>query len=144
MQKIIKQDLGGSEKQADKEARYTWQKNEIAWYFCTNYHDLFEVKFTGNHWLSGNKWRRDKIYQYKYLSSTGDHDLNRMGLNNDGISHHDEDDFFTNRSEALVQGNRYLKRVFKDATKKYNDDMLRLNPTFKLNNKLKKVKEIKT
>ena len=38
------------------------------------------------------------------------------------------------------QGNRIIKNTFIDAEEIFNKDMLRLNPTFKLNNKLKKIK----
>ena len=70
MQKIIKQDLGGGEEEANKTAEYTWQKDETAWYFCSIYNDVFKVKFTGKHWLIGNKWGRYKVYQFEYVESS--------------------------------------------------------------------------
>jgi len=35
MQKIIEQDLGGNEEKAKSIVKYTWEKDEIAYYFCT-------------------------------------------------------------------------------------------------------------
>ena len=141
MQKIIKQDLGGSEIDAQKKAQYTWKKGEIAWYFCNTWRNLFEVKFTGKHWIIGNRWSREKIYQYKYLSSTSGVDI--KGLHNDGISHGSESSFFSERSEALAQANRILTSDINNKIDTYNEDMKRLNPSFELNKKLKKLKKLK-
>ena len=127
MQKIIKQDLCGSEETAKSLAQYTWQKNEIAWYFDTTYRDIFKVEFTGEHWIVGNKWGRSKIYQYKYLESSGEHELNRKGLDYNGISHGNEEFFYTTKQEALTRGFRFIEAVKNEAILTFEKDMNRLN-----------------
>lgn len=119
MQKINKQNLGGGLEDAKLLAEYTWKKDEVAWYFCTAHNDVFQVRFTGNNWLSGNKWGRDKIYQYTYLASSGSHDLKRKGLNNDGISHGDENEFFTTKQEAIESGLRFINNNLNSALDEY-------------------------
>lgn len=127
MQKIIDQKLGGSEETAKLQAQYTWEKDEVAWYFCKTYRDVFKVQFTGKHWIVGNKWRYDKIYQYKYLESSNEHhNLVTKGLYNDGISHGSEDEFYTSKQEALTIGFRYIERVKKRAIEEFEKDSARL------------------
>jgi hypothetical protein len=127
MQKIFKQDLSGGLETAKVNAIYTWEKDEIAWYFCTIHNDVFKVQFTGEHWLSGNKWRYNKIYQYKYLESSGEHNLAAKGLDYDGISHGDEHEFYTTKEEAIELGLRYVNNVFNDAVEKYKTNILKLS-----------------
>lgn len=126
MQKIITQDLGGSEETAKEKAQYTWQKDEIAWYFNLSYKDVFKVKFTGERWIIGNAWSRRKIYQYQYLATSGDHDLKRMGLDNNGISHGEEEEFFTTKDEAVAKGFKYLQREKDYFMREYEKNMLKL------------------
>ncbi len=133
MQKIIKQDLGGSEEQAREKAQYTWVKDEIAWMFDANYRDIFKVKFTGEHWIVGNKWGREKIYQYQFLDSSGEHNLKLKGHNNeDGISHDSEDAFFTDKKDALNAGYDYIAIVREDAINRFDKDSKRLMEYAKL------------
>ena len=124
MKKIIEQDLTGAYEDAQTEAQYTWKENEIAWYFCTTYCDVFKVQFTGKHWLSGNKWRYNKIYQYKYLESSGNLDFHYRGK--DGISHDEEGVFYTTKKEAIVYGIAWIKARKADALEKYKKDFDRL------------------
>lgn len=133
MQKIIKQDLGNSEEIANSIAEYTWAEDEIAWLFDSTWRDVFKVQFTGKHWLSGNKWGRDKIYQYRFLDSSGEHDLKRKGLDNDGISHDDEDDFYTTKEEALSRGIRHISNKLQSSVDEHIEDLKRLQD---FNNKL--------
>jgi len=135
MQKIIVQDLCGDEETAKKEAKYTWQKGEIAWYFCTNYRDVFKVEFTGERWISGNKWRYEKIYQYKYLECSGDHDLNSKGLEDDGISHGEEGLFYSTKEEALARGFMCIKTIKNYALETFEKDLNRLKE-YKKNNQI--------
>ena len=127
MQKIIEQDLSGHLETANTNAIYTWEKDEIAWYFCRTYNDVFKVQFTGKHWLSGNKWRYNKIYQYKYLESSGEHNLATKGIDRDGISHGDENEFYTIKEEAIEIGLKYINRVFNDAIETHKKDTLKLS-----------------
>lgn len=126
MQKILDQKLSGSEEDAKAKAIYTWEKNEIAWIFNTTYLDVFKVKFTGEHWLCGNKWGWYKIYQYRYLECSGEHFLNSMGLNDDGISHDEEDKFYSTKEEALNRGYRCIVRIRNEAVKDFEKVMKRL------------------
>ncbi len=127
MRKIIKQELGGDEETAKQLAEYTWQKDEEAWFYCNIYRNVYKVKFTGEHWLIGNKWGRTKIYQYRYLQSSGLQDLSRCGLNYNGISHGDEEDFYTTFEEAIEFGYRCIKRTIDDAIEKFREDSVRLS-----------------
>lgn len=115
MQKIIKQKLDGSESQANEEAQYTWEKDEIAYYFCRTFSDVFKIQFTGEHWLSGNRWGRNKIYKFRYLEGSSDEDFSRKGLYSDGVSWGSEDDFFTTKEEAILVGIKYISKVFSRA-----------------------------
>lgn len=108
MQKIIKQDLTGELLSAQRKAKYTWNKGETAWYFCLAHRDIFKVRFTGERWLVGNKWMYEKVYQYRYLSTSGDQDLQGEGLNHDGISHGKEAEFYSTQKEAVKRGIEYL------------------------------------
>ena len=127
MQRILDQELDGSQEQAETIAIYTWEKDEIAWYFCNIYKDVFKVQFTGKHWLSGNKWRFNKIYQYRYLESSSSKDLSRKGLDEDGISHGQEDIFFTTKEEAIEKGLKWVNRHFDNAKDEFTKDINKLN-----------------
>ncbi len=126
MQKIIEQRLDGSEEQANLDAQYTWEKDEIAWYFSPIYRDIFKVKFTGKRWLVGNRWGRDKIYQYEYLESSGNHNLKKQGLNFDGISHGYETSFYTTKEEAFSKGLMCITRDKEDALETFEKDFKKL------------------
>jgi hypothetical protein len=127
MQKIIEQKLSGDQETAKKEAKYTWEKGEIAWLFDHIYRDIFKVEFTGEHWLIGNKWSRSKIYEYKYLESSGYHDLKTKGFDNDGISHDNEKVFYTTKEEALKRDYDYINKVEQECIDKCKEDRLRLS-----------------
>ena len=127
MQKIIEQRLDGGQEKSNLEAKYTWQENEEAYYFCTTYRDVFKIKFTGNKWLSGNGWGWRKIYQYEFIESSGEHNLKEKGLDRDGKSHDEESVFYTEKQEAIDRGKRYLEGTLKDALDKYENDMIRLS-----------------
>ncbi len=121
MQKIINQNLGGSEEQAKEKAEYTWVKGETAWLFESITRDVCKVEFTGEHWLIGNKWGREKIYQFLHLENSSDSEFAFKG-----ISHDSEDSFFTTKKEALDRGYNYIGRVREDALKQFNQDSKRL------------------
>jgi hypothetical protein len=117
MQKIISQDLSGSETEANKIAEYTWEEGEIAWLF--DYDKVYRVIFTGKRWIIGNKWGRNKIYQFKYLEGSCGRDVKYLGLDNDGISHSNEDMFYTTKQEALTRCYRYIDRVKQNAIEEH-------------------------
>ena len=124
MQKIKRQRLSGSLEEAEKKAKYTWGKAEMAYYFCTTYKEVFKVQFTGKRWLAGNAWGRKKIYQYKYIEGSGHMDtvLNTRY----GISHDEEKVFFSEKKEALRQGMNYLNRRMAEEQKRYSEAADRL------------------
>lgn len=127
MQKIFEQRLGGNKEQAEKEVKYTWEKDEIAYYFCTSHRDVFKVQFTGVRWFLLSRWGNgNKIYQYKYLESSGNHNLQTKGIDRDGISHGDEEEFYTTKEEAIERAFRYIKRVNEDAMETFSKDMSRI------------------
>jgi hypothetical protein len=127
MQKVFTQTLQGDKESAETKAIYTWQKDEIAWFFDSNYRDVFKVQFTGNHWLSGNKWGYEKVYEYKYLESSGIHEYKINASDEDrGISHEIENLFFTSKEDAVAYGIYYLKRVKNDAISTFRKDLKRI------------------
>jgi hypothetical protein len=126
MQKILDQQLDGSEETANAKAIYTWEKDEIAWRYCWIYHDVFKVQFTGEHWLSGNKWRYNKIYQYKNLDSSGSHEMKLDPVYKENISHDNEEAFFTTRDEALIKGFNHISKTFNDALADFQKNFARL------------------
>ncbi len=134
MQKIIEQNLGGNEEVAKTIVKYTWEKDEIAWYFCNSFRDVFKVQFTGERWFLLSRWGDDrKIYQYRFLESSGEHELKLKGLDNNGISHGEEESFYTTKEEALSRGYRFINRIKDNAIKDFENDMERLNTYEKLN-----------
>ena len=124
-QKIIKQELNGSDLGALAIAKFTWKKDEIAWYFCNSFRDVFRVQFTGEHWLSGNKWSREKIYQYKYLDTSG-RELEYTGDNGNRISHSNEENFYTTKEAAVERALSYINAVKKRALKSCREDKIRI------------------
>jgi hypothetical protein len=130
MQKIIKQNFEGlSLEEAEQQAEYTWQKDEIAFYFCYIYCDVFKVRFTGKHWLiqSGRFSNPEKIYQYEYLDGS---DLSSRHLQTSNpeekVSHSKEEIFFTTKEDAISKGLEYIKFIKKDALKKFRKDLAKL------------------
>lgn len=113
MQKTINQRLGGTENIANREAKYTWKKDEEAWYFCSISRSVFKIKFTGKHWLAGNKWKRQKIYEFEYLESS-----NPSKNMENTISHQQEHVFYTSKTEAIAKALRYIKHIKTIAIKK--------------------------
>lgn len=121
MQKIIEQNLNDPE----VKALYTWEKDETAWLFNTVYRYVFKVKFTGGRWLSV---RREKIYQFYYLDSSVNHELKVKELDyHNGVSHDNEEAFYTTREEAINLGIRYIEREKELALLKYEKDLKRIN-----------------
>ncbi len=105
-QKILDQRLSGSEELAKAAAIYTWQKGEIAWTINFS-REIFEVQMTGERWLSGSKWRYDKIYQFKFLN--GSVDISQRD-EKDLISHQSEDKFYVSFLDAFYVAKRTLER----------------------------------
>ncbi|MEI8253242.1 MAG: hypothetical protein WCG25_05930 [bacterium] len=130
MQKIIKQNFEGlSLEDAGKQAEYTWQKDEIAFYFCYIYCDVFKVRFTGKHWLiqNGRFSNPEKIYQYEYLDGSDPSNYHLQTPNpEEKISHGKEDVFFTTKEECISKGLGYIKYIKKDALKKFKTDLAKL------------------
>jgi hypothetical protein len=124
MQKIISQDLSGSEEQAQAIVEYSWQEGEIAWLHA--FPDVYRVQFTGKRWLVGNQWSRRKIYQFKYLEGSDGRDVETMGLDRNGISHDQEDFFYTTKQEAIERCIRYLINIRNMALNSYEKDWYRL------------------
>lgn len=96
--RILKQDddLRGDEEMAKQKAVYTWNKDEIAWRYCNTVHSVERVLFTGERWLIGNKWRYEKIYQFKIMSSSSRH-------HNEGEMTHDGEDAFFETFESACE-----------------------------------------
>ena len=125
MQKIFEQKLGGSEDDAEKEAKYTWQKDEEAWYFDTILRNVNKVKFTGEHWLIGNKWGRTKMYKYEYLESSDPEKL--KNLNDENKKSYDvEEVFYTTKEEVFELAFKYIKNEKDNAEKIYDRDFAAL------------------
>jgi len=126
MQKIIEQDLGGNEEKAKSIVKYTWEKDEIAYYFCTAHRDVFKVQFTGERWFILGRWGNgEKIYQYKYLESSGKHYLETKADNN-GISHGSEDIFYTTKEEAILIGIEFIETQKYSALETFEKDMQKI------------------
>ncbi len=123
MQKIFKQHLGGPKEIAQKEAKFTWEKEEEAWYFCIILRNVFQVRFTGEHWLSGNTWRRQKIYQYEYIASSHT-DFQSQFLKK--ICFGPEQYFYTSKNEAIMRGLRHIGKTKEKAPEAYKKDKARL------------------
>ncbi len=125
MQKIISQDLSGSQTEAEKIAQYSWKEGEIAWLFDSEYIDVFKVKFTGRNWLRGNKWGRAKAYEFKYLEGSGNQDLTIEDTISN-ISSGIEDEFFTTKKEAVDLGYLLIALTRENAINKFASDSKRL------------------
>ena len=124
MQKIIEQELGGDKEKAKDIVKYTWAKDEIAFYFCPTFNDVFKIQFTGERWFLLSRWSKgDKIYQYKYLESSG-RDITYAGEK--GISHGNENVFYTTKEEAIERGIRYTEYQLNEAIDKHKSDLARL------------------
>ncbi len=130
MQKIIEQDLGGGEEYANNNAQYTWEKDEIAWYFCTSFKLIYKIKFTGKHWLSGNKWSRNKIYEYVKLECSADKDSNLYSHKMSGedlFSWSEENNFYTEREEVIQRALNNIERIKDNALKEYQEKLDHIN-----------------
>lgn len=126
MQKIILQDLSGRKASAERKAKYTWRRNEKAWYFCPIFRNIYQIKFTGKRWLSGNKWNRIKIYEFEYIQSL-DPKLKIEGCEEkDKFSHQEENVFFTTKNEAIRLGMRYITQIKDNAMLTFEKDMDKL------------------
>jgi hypothetical protein len=124
MQKILKQRLGGNKEEAEKNAVYTWQKDEMAYYFCNIYNVVFKVQFTGEHWFILSRFGDgEKIYQYKYLDGSDLVTTEYKTKQDNGLSHRSEDSFFTTKEEALEQGIRIIERRLLDSTKDHDKQL---------------------
>lgn len=116
MKKVLEQDLGGNQDIAKRHVKYTWQKDEIAYYFCRTYKNVFKVKFTGENWFLLHRYisTTTKIYQFKYLECSNGEDVSEKG-----ISHSEEDVFYTTKKEAIDEGNEYLVAKAKEAIESF-------------------------
>ena len=130
MQKILRQNLGNDVELAKKIVKYTWEKDEIAYFFCQNYRAVFKVKFTGKKWFLLDKWKEysEKIYQFQYLeSSKKKHKVETFGSDSNGIVHRNEEIFYSTKEEALSVAIKYVEKIAMDAIRIYEKDMLSLN-----------------
>lgn len=128
MQKILNQDLGSNPEEAQKLVKYTWEKDEIAYFFCPNYRAVFKVKFTGYRWFFLERWSEysRKIYQFKYLECSKQKQnkiIHRMGVDNNGIAHREENVFYSTKEEAINVGMNYVEKTAMDAIKLFEKDM---------------------
>lgn len=124
MRKIIEQRLDGSEENANKEAQYTWNKDEIA-YIIHNHGWIFEitkVKLTGKRWLIGNKWGRSKIYQYECIE-----DILGTHSKNFPISHCEEYNFYTDLRDCKIVYKSVLEHNKTEAETAYEKGIELLN-----------------
>jgi hypothetical protein len=125
MRKVVTQNLSGDPEIAKTQVIYTWEKDEIAYYFCPNFKDVFEVQFTGKRWILPSKWGNDsKIYQYRYIGSSSPNNLQYRGEN--GISHDNEEVFYTTKEEAIEHGLWYLAKELKLATQEHDRDLAKI------------------
>ena len=125
MQKIITQIISGDPEIAKTQVIYTWEKDEIGYYFCTNYKDVFEVQFTGERWFLPYKWSDAvKIYQYRFIGSSSPNNLQYRGEN--GISHGEEEKFYTTKEEAIEYGLRWLAKSLKMATEEHDSYLAKI------------------
>lgn len=124
MQKIHPQNLSFNKEEAENEVIYTWEKDEIAYYFCSIYNVVFKIQFTGERWFLHYRWGNDeKIYQYKYLECSDGRNVSRQGADASGISHSNEGTFFTTQEEAIEQGIRIIERRLSDAIKEHDTQL---------------------
>lgn len=133
--KVFKQDLSGSKDDAALKAVYTWKKDEIAWIVGAS-GDIFKVQFTGEVWLSGNKWSYDKIYQYRFVHVLYIGDEN-------SISHSKENELFVSFLDAYTFTTNKLKHEKEDVMKKI-DEKLKILENYKEKMIIEVVKDIKT
>lgn len=125
MRKIVEQNLPSDPESAEEQAIYTWQKDEIAFYFCSIFKDVFEVQFTGERWLIQSRWGNDsKIYQYRYINSSSPSDLHYRGEK--GISHGNEEIFYTTKEEAIEEGLRYIESELNEAVKEHDKNLAKI------------------
>lgn len=114
MQKIVPQNLSSDQEIAKTQVIYTWEKDEIGFYFCFLHRDVYEVQFTGERWILPNKWGNDtKVYQYKYLNSSCPAGL--IYKPNGSIDHGSEDEFFTTKEEAIECGLHFIEKQFDES-----------------------------
>jgi len=121
MKKVFEQDLGGNQEIAKRHVKYTWQKDEIAYYFCKTYKNVFKVQFTGENWFLLHRYIGSvtKIYQFKYLECSNGEDVSAKGYDSSGISHSEEDVFYTTKQEAIAEGDEYLIAKAKEAIESF-------------------------
>jgi len=119
MQKILLQDLSGTEEEAKKNAIYTWEKNQVAWLFDPIYTRVLKIKFTGERWLYGNEHQRNKIYQYKILESLSDPGSVYATSDINCITHGPENMFYTTPLDACQLGFAYIGNKREEALKEY-------------------------
>jgi hypothetical protein len=125
MSRTLEQELTGSIEDANKKAVYVWEKGEVAWVKTTNRIPI-KVKFDGERWLSGNKWRYEKIYQYEVLEGN-DYDL--VGA----VSWARENLFVETREEAISHFRAWETRKLSGAATEYAKNMAAIYEYEKLN-----------
>ncbi len=124
MKNVLVQDLGGSEEEANGKAIYTWKKDDIAYLYCYFTNVFLTVKFTGEKWLSGNKWGRRKIYKYEILETTSqDRPSSTIGY----ISHDEEDSFYTEKNDIIGKAIRYIDNERIAALEQYDKKIIEIN-----------------
>jgi hypothetical protein len=119
MQRILKQAdvLRGDKETAEKNAKYTWDKDEIAWRYCSTTHSINRAVFTGKRWLVGGEWGYSKIYQFKVLSSSS-------GLEHrESVWHDAEDAFFETLESACEHAMKHINRLLEFQTSGFMNDM---------------------
>ena len=110
MQRLHIQELRGNEKEAREKAVFVWNKDEIAWCYCKIANTISKVKFTGGHWLVGNKWSYRKVYQFEIMSSSV--------VSNDKITHDEENAFFETLESAREYAIKHIHKLLEYETNK--------------------------
>ena len=115
MQRIVEQDLPGNLEEATKQAVWTWNKDEIAWRYCSATHSISKVRFTGERWVIVNIMSSMKIYQFETLSSTRD-------CGTDKITHDSEEAFFETLEETRDHALKNIDKLIAYNTKCLTDN----------------------
>jgi hypothetical protein len=119
MQKIIKQDLSGSQEGAEKKAKYTWKKGETAWFLEDA--NIYKVKFTGRHWIRGDRYGREKVYEIEFLESS---DPNFQKQNE--ISNKEEKVFYSTKKEVITLWRKQIINKKANAIETYYNEIEKL------------------
>lgn len=124
-QRIHEQKLDGNLEDATARAVWVWKEGETAYkidfgarpfQFTIN-----KVQFTGKHWLAGNRWNYDKIYEYHMLDATDSYHLDKMhkgevSWTNENLFHETVESAM---SKIRVWDNNQLEDLKKDREKNH-------------------------